>query len=237
MKLIIPLLLCLFTTTNITTAAPSASDPNKDLMPEIKWELLKEASEYKIFRGKTAHESGIYPLKMEATIAAPLPLVLTVLNDTERKPEWVPNMLTSATIKKVSEYEKIERGTYDAPWPVNDREFLVRITAELELQEGSNKGPAKIVGATAKISSVDLPDFPLPAKGLVRGQSYNGNVVLKSVDNDTKTYFQIIFFNDFKGSLPVFIVNFVQREWPENFISKLKSQLQKPNLSLSPLFL
>ncbi|MBF0298910.1 MAG: hypothetical protein HQK51_09335 [Oligoflexia bacterium] len=42
----------------------------------------------------------------------------------------------------------------------------------------------------------------------------------------------MIFFNDLKGLLPVFIVNMIQKEWPANFISRLKLQLDKKDIEV-----
>ncbi|MBF0299158.1 MAG: hypothetical protein HQK51_10590 [Oligoflexia bacterium] len=193
----------------------------KDLLPNTKWILIKEDSEYKVFKGELAHESGIYPLKIEATIQYPFAKVLTILDQTDRKPEWIPNMINSKVIKQITPFEKIEKGTYDAPWPVSDREFLVKIKADVDFKEKT---------ATATMQSTTLSDVPV-AENVVRGDTYNGNIFLKAVD-PTHTYFQMIFFNDFKGLLPVFIVNMVQKEWPANFISRLKLQLDKKDIEV-----
>ncbi|MBF0360855.1 MAG: hypothetical protein HQK49_07580 [Oligoflexia bacterium] len=194
---------------------------DQDLLPNTKWILIKDESGYKVFKGEVAHESGIYPLKIEATIAFPLAKVLTVLDSTERKHEWVPNMKEAKVIQQISPFEKIEKGTYDAPWPVSDREFLVRIKADVDF-----KGKF----AKATMESTTIADVAVET-GCVRGETYNGDVFLKAVDAD-HTYLQMILFNNFKGLLPVWIVNMVQKDWPTNFVARLKNQLERKDIEV-----
>lgn len=199
---------------------------DEDFIATTKWELIQTEKDYKVFKGITAHATGLYPFKIEAKLSYPFIKVLSVLDQTDRKVEWVPNLLKAELVKQISPYEKIERGSYDAPWPVTDREFLVHISAQIDI-------PNRVV--IAKMHSIEIPDVPVK-QSFVRGYTYNGNIVIKENKSSDTTDFEMIVFNDFKGSLPTWIVNLVQRDWPNNLIKHLKSQLDKNDLIIDSKF-
>lgn len=203
----------------------TSSEDLKKLFKDPKWTLIHEDSECQVYKADIKHKSGLIPFKLVATLPYPFAKVLAVVDNTERKAEWVPNMISGVVVKEVSPFDKIERNLFKAPWPFSDREFLVEVKSEINY---ANKT------AVADIHSVELPEFPVTKK-FVRGESYNGNATIKAIDKD-KTHFEIIFFNDFKGNLPAWIVNFVQKSWPEDFISKLRSQLTKTDIVIDKKF-
>ena len=165
------------------------------------------------------HESGLVPIKVETVFPYPPSRVLAVIADTDRKKEWVPDLRFVRSIEGKSEYDKTEYSIYDSPWPFSDRSFLVRIKSVLD-----KKNKALII----KLNSVLSDKVPFNPK-LVRGYTYNGDVILKN-DGKGNAYFQIMFLTDFKGNIPKWIVNMVQLGWPKKMIKRLKKQIERDDI-------
>jgi len=126
----------------------------------------------------------------------------------------------SKTVEQLKFGEFIDYASFDAPWPFEDRDFLVYIKTNYDIEKKEVK---------AVIYSVTHPQMP-NRKGFVRGHTFSGNTYLKSVYNDTKTYVEISFFNDYRGNIPKWIVNMVQLTWPRTFIGQLRGQLAKKDV-------
>ena len=44
------------------------------------------------------------------------------------------------------------------------------------------------------------------------------------------------FLNDFKGMIPTWIINIVQKKWPHKFMKSLRTQLNKADIKIAPEF-
>ncbi|OFZ51367.1 MAG: hypothetical protein A2381_17790 [Bdellovibrionales bacterium RIFOXYB1_FULL_37_110] len=197
----------------------SASN-NQDELDKIEWTKYSDEDSIQVYEAKRAHRSGLIPIKVHTILDYPITKVLTVLTDASRKTEWVPRLDISKTVEQVAFGEFIDYASFDAPWPFEDRDFLVYIRTNYDIEKKEVK---------AIIYSVTHPQMP-NRKGFVRGHTYSGNTYLKSVFNDTKTYVEISFFNDYRGNIPKWIVNMVQLTWPRTFIGQLRGQLAKKDV-------
>ena len=129
------------------------------------------------------------------------------------------------TVKKLSEFDKIEYSVYDSPWPFSDRSFLVHIKSIANVEK-------KML--TIKLNSIVLDEVP-PNKNYVRGFTYNGDVILKN-DGKGNSYFQVLFLTDFKGNIPKWIVNMVQLGWPKKMIKSLTKQIKRNDIIIQEKF-
>lgn len=188
---------------------------------KIEWTKYSDEDSIQVFEAKKAHKSGLIPIKVHTILDYPITKVLTVLTDASRKTEWVPRLDVSKTVEQMAFGEFVDYASFDAPWPFEDRDFLVYIKTDYNVEKKEVK---------AIIYSVTHPQMP-NRKGFVRGHTYSGNTYLKSVYNDTKTYVELSFFNDYKGNIPKWIVNMVQLTWPRTFIGQLRTQLAKKNVT------
>ena len=193
----------------------------QDDLDKIEWTKYSDEDNIQVYEAKRAHKSGLIPIKVHTILDYPITKVLTVLTDASRKTEWVPRLDVSKTVEQLKFGEFIDYASFDAPWPFEDRDFLVYIKTNYDIEKKEVK---------AVIYSVTHPQMP-NRKGFVRGHTFSGNTYLKSVYNDTKTYVEISFFNDYKGNIPKWIVNMVQLTWPRTFIGQLRTQLAKKDVS------
>lgn len=191
---------------------------------DFVWKIANKRNGITVFKAEE-HESGLVPIKVETILPFPPSRVLSVIANTERKQEWVPDLMVVNTVKKLNEYDKIEYSVYDSPWPFSDRSFLVHI-----------KSIADIKGKklTIKLNSVELAEAPINKK-YVRGFTYNGDVVLKN-DGTGNSYFQVLFLTDFKGNIPKWIVNMVQLGWPKKMIKSLTKQIKRDDIVIQEKF-
>lgn len=195
---------------------PVGSSQKVDIS-DIKWVKYSDEDNIQVFEATEPHSSGLLPIKVHTVLNHPITKVITVMTDASRKTEWVPRLDISKTVEQVGFGDFIDYHSFDAPWPFEDRDFLVRIKTEYDLKKKE---------VHAEIYSVQHPKMP-EVKGFVRGHTYSGNTFLKSIENDTKTYVEVAFFNDYKGDIPKWLINMVQLTWPRTFIAQLRTQLEK----------
>ena len=60
--------------------------------------------------------------------------ILAVLNDTTRATEWMHNCADAVLITTKGDYERTVYNRTDAPWPVNDRDVVVKSKVEIDAQ-------------------------------------------------------------------------------------------------------
>jgi hypothetical protein len=193
---------------------------------KIKWEMAGDEEEIKVYSAKDyGHSSGVVPIKVETIFNHSIGRILSVISNSERKIEWVPHMVTASNAKQISDYEKIEYARYRAPWPFDDRVFLVQSKGHLDKETKT---------VTISVKSVELPEFPHD-KRFVRGNTYFGRVVLIYIDKN-KTWMETQFLTDFKGNIPVWIINLVQKTWPRNLMKQLEKQLLKTDIEINPKY-
>jgi len=192
---------------------------------DFVWSVASNRKGVKIYQAEK-HKSGLVPIKVETVLPYPPSRVLAVIADTDRKKEWVPDLKFVKAINSGNELDKIEYSIYNSPWPITDRSFLVRIKSII-----NEKDKSLII----KLNSVDSEKVPLNPE-LVRGHTYNGDVILKN-DGNGKAYFQVMFLTDFKGNIPKWIVNMVQKGWPKKMIKRLKRQIERDDIVVPKRYL
>ena len=184
----------------------------------VAWELYYGQGDTKIYQAAPL-PSGLVPLKASTVFNHPLRKVYSVLYDAKRKPEWVPHLKESHLVKKFHPGRYITYARYDSPWPFKDRSALVDTVDHYDPVTG-------IIKST--INTVKHPNFS-PKDNEVRIYT-KGFSTLKEVDGGKKCYGEIVLINDFKGNIPIWLINFVQKKWPLKMFSSLRKQLKKNDI-------
>ncbi len=192
---------------------------------DFTWEESKEKDGIKIFRADRHKETGIVPIKAQTVLNYPMPRILSVLADTNRKMEWIPKLVEAYIIEQKSKYQRIEYARYDSPWPFNDRAFVISTLGKYDKKENS---------VFIEIKSTEHPKVPLKPEH-VRGKTYIGSVYMKGLTKDT-TFFEMTLLTDFRGNIPSWIINIVQKKWPFKMFNNLKKQLAKEDIKIWPEF-
>lgn len=192
----------------------------------VSWQVVSEGENIKVYQSKEKYgDTSLVPVKAEVVLNHPIEKVLTVLTDVPRKKEWMPKAVESKLIARKSIAESIEYVHYSSPWPFQDRVFLI-----------GNKGvyDPKTQSVQVNFSSVERSDVP-QKNGLVRGQTLEGHMMVKPLSAN-KTRLVMSFISDFKGVIPSWVMNIIQRKWPYEFMKGLNRQLEKPDIVINEEF-
>lgn len=193
-------------------AMPSTSfadDPNHP-----KWEKVTSESGINVFK-KEVEGSPIIAFKGDGVIDAPILRVASVLIDSSRNKEWMDRVVESTILEQKSPTERIQYSHIKTPPGLDDRDFVSHAKLNIDAQ---NKRLTFAIHSTTHASK------PAGAGGIVRGELMGSSFLLVPVGSD-KTRVITEFHADPKGSVPKFIVNIFQKDWPINTIKGLRKQV------------
>ena len=154
------------------------------------------------FRGISVMNGGIYD-------------VLTVLDDTPGRTEWVHRCIESRVIKQISDFERYVYNRTKAPWPVMDRDALVltKITVNIE------KRTVKIAFKAAQGIFPEVDD-------VVRIPNLEGFYYMEALsESKTRVTYQLDL--DPGGWLPNWLIKRTSLQIPLMTLRKLKKQVKK----------
>ena len=194
-------------------AMPRAS--YADDAPTGKWEKVTSESGINVFK-KEVEGSPIIAFKGDGVIDAPILRVASVLADTAHNKDWMDRVVESQILEVKSPVERIQYSHVKTPPGLDDRDFVSH--AKLNIDAPNKR-------LTFAIHSVAHASKP-PRDGIVRGELIGSSFLLVPVDGG-KTRVITEFHADPKGSVPKFIVNIFQKDWPINTIKGLRKQVGK----------
>ncbi len=195
-----------------------------ETLDEGGWERISNSDGIEVSR-KTVPNSALFAFKGEADIDAPMSKVLSVIRDTSRAKEWVDRVNEIRLVKQITPNERLEYYHIEIPWPLKDRDFVYISKIEVD------KVAKKIIFS---IRSVEEPSLPPNSKN-VRGAIYNTTLTLTPVDGGKRTHAIGVAHTDPKGAVPSWIVNLIQKGWPENTIKNVRKQVKKPDIVDDPV--
>jgi hypothetical protein len=168
-------------------------------------------SKLMLFRGKG--ESPVH-----------ISLITGVLLETGRGPEWVDLQVISRVTKKQSALVEEIYQRFDLPWPISDRDYTM--VAEASFDEGKKQ-------VTVTFQSFDNPDVP-PDECCVRATSERTFWRFTALPGD-RTLIEVEVKTDPKGSLPAWLVNLIQKDWPYKSIVALSERSGRGDITPYPL--
>ena len=157
-------LLCVISS---STQALTTDKANKNK----RWKLWKENRNLHIEYRKI-QQQNLIEIHASATVTSTLPAALLFLQDTSIIPYWLENASKSEILIKLSEQENISKTTFNAFWPIKQREMIIRsrywqnndLSVEVVIEDEtknyqqyatSNTIPITIISAYWKINSAD----------------------------------------------------------------------------------
>jgi ribosome-associated toxin RatA of RatAB toxin-antitoxin module len=204
MKSLIIVSLFLLTTLSLTTDDKSAGP----------WELKKFESGIAIYT-RNAANSRFKELKSVTVYKSSLSSIIALIDDFESYPQWVYRCGSSSTIKKNSEKDFIHYQTVTAPWPVDNRDFIVHVEV--------NQDPlTKIVTQTGTCTPDRIPRVP----GHVRITEFKAEWTLIPLKNgDIEADYQLLVNPG--GNIPAWLVNLAVVDGPFETALNMKSWIMK----------
>ena len=170
----------------------------------------KEVGEMVAFRG-------------EGQVTAPIGKLLYVIEDSAHWKEWIEHFDKGHLIEKKADFHKIFYQAFDSPFPASDRDIVYEARTRRDANTGTvyvdmrsvlhSKAP-KTVGVRVNLKYTRYEITPLTGGRL--------NVVMETLSNPG-------------GSLPDFLVNWAQRDYPVKLFQGLRRQVKKSHAKLAPV--
>ena len=179
------------------------------------WEHVKTKVGIKVDR-KTMSGSSLFAFRGEGVLDVPIGNLVTVLLDDTIAVEWVDLMLEHSIIREETPEKQLIYEWYGLPWPISDRDYVMWEVANYDAEKKE---------FTLDFESVD--DASKPKQDCcVRAMAYRTFWRLVKV-SDTQTNVEVEVFTDPKGSLPAWLINMIQEDWPWKTIAGLRSRAGK----------
>ncbi|MGP4846149.1 START domain-containing protein [Marinobacter sp. 1Y8] len=110
-----------------TLAITSGAAGSEGLPPEDgPWDLRKESDGIQIYTTDYAG-SNFKAFKAVTVLNASIEQVMAVMTDSQSCQKWVHNCLKSKAIDEGDFYDRYAYSVNDMPWPVEDRDYVLRI--------------------------------------------------------------------------------------------------------------
>lgn len=203
-------------------AEPPAASGGPAAAPELPpWEPFGNSDGIAVFR-REVPGSDVIAFKGEGVIEASALTVASVMLDVDRAREWVAELVEAKRLRAPSPTQIVEWDHFHTPFPFRDRDFVYRSDVTV------GRGGSSIV---ITMRSVDDPLAPRTTH--VRGEVIRGAAEIVA-EGAKRSRIAAEFHGDPKGSLPKWIVNWVQRDWPHDTIASLRRQVAKPDVAPSP---
>lgn len=170
----------------------------------------KEVGEMVAFRG-------------EGQVTAPIGKLLYVIEDSVHWEEWIENFEKGHLVEKKTDFHKIFYQAFDSPFPASDRDIVYEARTRRDAKTGKvyvdmrsvqHPRAPKTVGVRVNLKYTRYEITPLKGGRL--------HVVLETLSNPG-------------GSLPDFLVNWAQRDYPVKLFQGIRRQVKKNHAKLAPL--
>ncbi len=182
-----------------------------------KWSLAKEVDGIKIFEADVKG-ADVVAFRGETILNFPIERVVSSLADMERKEEWMHDLKEVRTLEILNPRVRIEYYHSGTPWPLSDRDFIYK--AEF-------KYFPKAETFVLNLQNTEHKAMPL-RKGVVRGKIIESNYFISKTDKPGVTKMAVEILVDPMGSVPKWLVNIFQKDWPRNTLTSLKRLMKDP---------
>ena len=190
----------------------------------IQWEYIHTKENVEVYRRDVAN-SELIAVKGRTVLPYARSEVLSLMIDHTRRHLWVDRL---DSIERIKIYDgKLDAVSYykvDLPWPVSDRDFVVRTRIWYEPKTDA------IMSETRSVEGIKPEQ-----RSYVRAFSHQSTVSLKKA-SDNETHIEVIASIDPRGNLPTWLVNYLQTKWAHVTLTRLKETLAKHPREVDPVF-
>ncbi len=165
-----------------------------------KWDLKKDSEGIKIYT-RTVPNSPHKALRATFTMKGTLDILQGILLDISKQTDWVYSTKTSSLVKRIGEHDLVYYSEKSMPWPVTNRDAVVRITIT---RSDAN---------TMLVNAISVAGVVPDKKGIVRVPFSKVNWEVKVVNANTLSvvYEALV---DPGGSIPAWVVNMFSTKGP-----------------------
>ncbi len=169
------------------------------------WKLVKEKNGIKVFFSDGEHTS-FKKIRVQTNLDGSFAKLTNILMDADSHHHWVYKTKQSKLLKKFSANEMIYYSETSMPWPVSNRDAVVRLTINPDTTKG-----------TMAIRAVSEPAYLQKKQGLIRipYSVATWQIIKKGKQLNVDYTFDV----DPGGSLPAWLVNLMADKGPyESFL-------------------
>lgn len=179
-----------------------------------EWRLKKNHKGIEVYSRKTVN-SEFRELKSIMYLKTSLNSVVALVNDRASYPEWVYKCGEAKTLRKVSESELIHYQTVIAPWPADDRDFVVNVKL-------SQDEKTKIVTMVSTCNA----DYTPPVDKHIRIRVFSASwTFIPLKDGTIQLIYQLLVHPG--GLVPAWIVNMAAIDGPFETMLHMKDWILK----------
>lgn len=178
------------------------------------WKLTKQENGISVYL-QNARNSKFKELRSVVKIRTSISSMVALLNDWDSYPLWVYRCGKSSTLKEISDTEVIHYQTVIAPWPVDNRDFVVNVKLS---QDEKTK--------TVYQRTTCIPTYIPPVAQHVRITEFKASWTLTPLsDGYLNIEYQLLV--DPGGSVPVWLVNLAVVDGPYETMLNIKEWVMK----------
>lgn len=149
-------------------------------------------------------------------VDARIEVVVELIRDVDAQPQWMADCIEARVVKKFSDEDMLVYNVTRAPWPVSNRDVVVR-----------SKGAVDVKSGKVSIIFSAVQDSPVPPRrGIVRMTDLLGQWHLKKAGED-KTEVTYIMRANPAGNIPASIANMTSKAIPFRTLAKMKEMVKK----------
>ena len=202
----------------------SLSFSTKSPLDGVEWVPTKVREGVSLYRGKV-NGSDVVAFKGSGHVDTPPWKLAAILLDAKRAPEWVDSLGSSKILRRLSPTSFIEYNHIETPFVMKDRDFVSFVQIELDMTERS---------MALRYHPTD--DALVPQTHHIRGEIVHALFKIQATGNPERTLLTAEMHADPKGSVPVWIVNLFQKNWPVNTFNAIRMQVKKPDIGIAAEF-
>ncbi len=188
------------------------------------WEPLSEREGIRTFR-KPLAGTRLFALRGEGIVQAKLARIFALRSNPEIMKRYTAMLEDQAVFEEPNRYDRFVWQHFRSPWPLKDRDFVYRVQTYPD---------PKTRSILVRLNSVERPDVG-PQPCCVRAEMRD-SIFRYTALRDGSTYVECELTLDPKGSVPIWMVNLVQRDWPYKTLSNMRKAVLLPDVTDLPEF-
>jgi START domain len=178
------------------------------------WKLISEKDGIYVYT-QNLENSKFKAVRAVCTVDCGVAKLAYVLMDVSNTRDWVYATKVCTLLKKMSPTDIYYYSEVELPWPVSNRDFIIRITLT---QDQKTK--------VARIVAENHPQYVPEKKNVIRIPKSAGNWILTPL-GDGRTKVEYVIHVDPGGSVPAWLVNMLADVGPYSSFTKLKKEVMK----------
>lgn len=180
-----------------------------------EWKLKENDDNIEVFT-RPVDGSSMEEFKGIALIDARFEVVTELLRDIPSFHDWMYCCKETKAIEEIDRNNKILYYIYDSPWPVDDRDVVLKINTIIDLSAGR---------AVVEIQSQTHDKYP-PNDDYTRMITMQGKYIIEFVERQ-KTRVTFILFVNPGGSVPASLANMSSIKIPYETLKNMKEMVKK----------